>query len=139
MTRFVLDASVALSWFFPDEYSPYADYIARIIPDGRALVPIVWPLEMANAFLTAVRRGRLSESEASALVGALNRLQIDIDHDVALKTVMQTTLAVGITHHLSAYDASYLELAIRRSLPLATQNQRIWQAATAAGIRILQP
>ena len=139
MTPFVLDASVALSWFFDDEFSSYSASIAEIMPRSQAVVPIVWPLEMANGFLTAFRRGRLPETKAPALIGALDRLRVDIDRGIAPEFLTHATLTIGIAHDLSAYDASYLELAMRRGLPFATQDERLLRAAGAAGIEILQP
>jgi predicted nucleic acid-binding protein len=139
VTPFVLDASVALSWFFDDEFSPYSSAIAEIMPRSQAVVPIIWPLEMANGFLTAFQRGRLPETKASALIGALDRLRVDIDQGIAPEFLTKATLTVGLAHRMSAYDASYLELAMRRGLPLATQDERLLRAAGAAGIEILQP
>lgn len=139
MTSFVLDASVALSWFFDDEFSPYSDSIAEIMPRSQAVVPIVWPLEMANGFLTAFRRGKLPETKAPSLIGAINRLRVTFDPGIAPEFLTQATLTVGLAHRLSAYDASYLELAMRRGLPLATQDERLRRVADAVGIDILQP
>ena len=139
MIPFVLDASVALSWFFDDEFSSYSDSIAEIMPRSQVVVPIVWPLEMANGFLTAFRRGRLPETKAPALIGTINRLRVTIDQGIAPEFLAQATLTVGLAHRVSAYDASYLELAMRRGLPLATQDERLIRAADAAGIDILRP
>jgi predicted nucleic acid-binding protein len=139
VTPFVLDASFALSWFFDDEFSSYSASIAEIMPRSQALVPIVWPLEMANGFLTAFRRGRLPETKAPALIGALDRLRVDIDRGIAPEFLTQATLTIGIAHRLSAYDASYLELAMRRGIPIATQDERLLRPTSAAGIEILQP
>jgi predicted nucleic acid-binding protein len=138
MTRFVLDASVALAWIFEDEYSPYAEYVAEVIRNGLAMVPVVWPLEITNAVLTAVRRGRLRPTDGPMLLGALDRLQIEIDRGIALESLSQVTFAVGMAHELSAYDATYLELAVRRGLPLATQDTRLTRAATRSGVEILR-
>jgi predicted nucleic acid-binding protein len=137
VTPFVLDASVALSWFFDDEFSPYSDSIAEIMPQSQAVVPIIWPLAMANGFLTAFRRGRLQETQVAALIGALGRLRIDIDNGIAPESLAQATLTLGIAHRVSAYDASYLELAMRRGLPIATQDEKLIQAATETGVRVL--
>jgi predicted nucleic acid-binding protein len=139
VTPFVLDASVALSWFFDDEFSPYSSAIAEIMPRSQAVVPIIWPLEMANGFLTAFRRGRLQETKVAALIGALGRLRIDVDNGIAPESLAQATLTLGIAHRVSAYDASYLEVAMRRGLPLATQDERLMRAASAAGVDLLQP
>src|SRR3954453_6894832 len=109
------------------------------MPRSHAVVPMVWPFEMANCFLTAFRRGRLTETHAPALIGALDRLRVDIDRGIAPEFLSQATLTVGLAHRVSAYDASYLELAMRRGLPLATQDERLLRAAGTAGIKILQP
>ena len=139
MNPFVLHASVALSWFFDDEFSPYSESIAEIMPRSQAVVLIVWQLEMANGFLTAFRRGRLQQSKAPALIGAIDRLRVEIDRGFASEFLTQVTLTVGLAHHVSAYDASYLEVAVRRGLSLATQDQRLMRAAGAAGIDVLRP
>ena len=138
MTPFVLDASVALSLIFEDEFSPYSDAVAEILKRGQAVVPVIWPLEIANAILTAVRRGRIPETDAPLLIGSMGRLRITIDRGIAPEFLAQTTLTVGLAHRLSAYDAGYLELAMRRGLPLATQDQKLIQAAADTGVRVLQ-
>ena len=139
MTWFVLDASVALSWIFQDEYSAYAESISEIMNRGQAIVPVVWPLEIANALLLATRRGSLEPNEAPMLIGDLNTLRIDVDQSISRESLAMATLTIGMLHRVSAYDASYLELAMRRGLPLATLDDRLATAADAAGIAILQP
>ena len=139
MIPFVLDASVALSIIFEDEFSSYSDAVAEVMKRGRAVVPIIWPLEIANAILTAVRRGRIPGADAPLLIGTMDRLPVDIDRGIAPEFLARATLSLGIAHRVSAYDASYLELAMRRGLSLATQDERLLRAAAAAGIGILQP
>jgi predicted nucleic acid-binding protein len=139
MTRFVLDASVALSWIFDDEFSQYAESIAKVLGSGRAIVPVVWPLEIVNALLIAVRRNRLQAPTTPALFNALSRLRIDVDRAIPPESLAYTILSLGLAHNLSAYDASYLELAVRHGLPLATQDRRLAQAAANAGVEILLP
>jgi predicted nucleic acid-binding protein len=139
MKRFVLDASVALSWIFEDEYSAYAEFVAEVVVDGQAVVPVVWPLEIANVLLIATRRGRLAEHAAPALLGSLSRLRIEFDRGIPLESLAQSTLSIGSAPGVSAYDASYLELAMRRGLPLATLDERLARAASSAGIDILRP
>lgn len=138
MSLFVIDASVALAWFFEDEYSPYAEAIANLLLQGQAIAPIIWPLEMANAMLTSMRRGRFPESQALSMIDALRRLPVVLDQDIAPMALAQAALGLGATYRLSAYDASYLELAVRRGLPLATLDARLKQAASATGLPILQ-
>ena len=73
------------------------------------------------------------------MIGALDRLGVDIDRGIAPEFLSQTTLTIGIAHRLSVYDASYLELAMHRGLPIATQDERLLRAGGATGIGILQP
>lgn len=139
MTLCVLDASVALAWSFKDEVSPFATFIVRSIKNTRAVAPIIWPLEVNNALISAVRRERIDELVANRIRNTLDRLPVDIDSEIVVASLGHRILRLGIEHGLSAYDASYLELAMRRGLPLATQDERLLRAAGAAGIEILQP
>jgi predicted nucleic acid-binding protein len=139
VTLCVLDASVALAWSFKDEVSPYATFIVRSAKSARAVAPIIWPLEVNNALISAVRRKRIDELVANRIRDTLDRLPVDIDSEIAVASLGQRILRLGIEHGLSAYDASYLELAMRRGLPLATQDERLLRAADAAGIEILEP
>ena len=139
MTYCVLDASVALSWSFEDETSPYAEEVIEALKSRSAVVPLVWPLEIDNAILAAVRRRRIQEAEAFRFLTVLDTLPLETDLEVAREALGQRIVGLGLTHSLSAYDASYLELAMRRGLPLATQDERLRRAAVAAGIDILQP
>jgi predicted nucleic acid-binding protein len=139
VTLCVLDASVALAWSFKDEVSPYAAFIVRSAKNARAVAPIIWPLEVNNALISAVRRGRIDELTANRIRNTIDWLPVDIDSEIAIASLGQRILRLGIDHGLSAYDASYLELAMRRGLPLATQDERLRRAADAAGIDILRP
>ena len=137
MTLCVLDASVALSWSFEDETSPYAEAVIKALKSRSAVVPLVWPLEVNNAILAAVRRRRIQEADAFRLLTVLDTLPLDIDLEVAREALGQRIMGLGLTHGLSAYDASDLELAMRRGLPLATQHEKLMQAATDTGVRVL--
>ena len=139
MTLCVLDASVALAWSFKDEVSPYAAFIVRSVKNARAVAPIIWPLEVNNALISRVRRGRVDELIAYRIRNTLDRLPVDIDSKIAIASLGLRILRLGIDHGLSAYDASYLEQAMRRGIPLATQDERLMRAAGAAGIDIMQP
>ena len=87
----------------------------------------------------AVRRGRIDELLANRIRSTLDRLPIDVEVGAAGAALGLKILNLGISYGLSAYDASYLELAIRRGLPLATQDQRLRDAAAAAGVPFFQP
>jgi predicted nucleic acid-binding protein len=139
VTLCVLDASAALSFIFEDEASPYAEEVMEALKSSSAVVPLVWPLEVDNAILAAIRRRRIQLADAFRYLTVLDTLMLEIDLEVAREALGQRILELGLTPGLSAYDASYLELAMRRGLPLATQDERLIRAAGAAGIGILQP
>lgn len=133
---FVLDSSVALAWVLPDERNMDADeLLERLIAEG-AVVPPIWPLEIGNVLLVALRRGRLQQKEFEMIVDRLSRLPIEVDigaTDHALAGVVLVAAQLGLT----TYDASYLDLAQRRSLPLATLDKRLRTACTTAQIETL--
>jgi predicted nucleic acid-binding protein len=139
VSRFVLDASVALSWFFEDEYSPYADFVAAAVPIHHAIAPSIWPLEITNAFLTATRRGRFPEAAIPDLLENIRQLGVEIDQELAPMALADASAVIGQAYGISSYDACYLELATRRGLPLATQDQELQRAASQAGLSILKP
>jgi predicted nucleic acid-binding protein len=134
----VLDASVALSWLFRDEGDPVGDAVATELTTGLAVVPAVWVFELANAVLRGERRGRCTETEAEAWLRDL--FQFTIEFDQAAGPVFTAgVLATARRFGLSAYDAAYLELALRRGLPLATLDRRLQEAAAAAGVAAYRP
>lgn len=134
---FVLDASVALAWSFRDERNAYAHGILRRLKDDPALVPAVWMLEMANGLLVAERRGRFTAADVAQVFGALASLPIE-SSDLTLDQVMGPVLDLARAHGLSAYDAAYLELAMREGLPLATQDDALRVAAERAGVPLVE-
>ena len=129
-----MDASVALAWCFEDEATEATDALLDRLHRDHAVVPSVWPLEVANVMLVAGRRGRLSEAQTSRFLALLSQLPIEIDDSAA---EMSGLVAAGRTHGLSSYDASYLVLAERLGAPLATLDQRLAAAATDAGVPLL--
>src|SRR5262245_58506524 len=116
---FVLDGSVALAWCFSDEADPFADAIAKRFPDIEAVVPALWHLEVANALLMGERRGRSNEKDTVAWTTFLAALPITVDEQTDGRA-FGDTLSLARAHNLSVYDAAYLELALRRGLPIAT-------------------
>ncbi len=131
----VIDASVTMTWCFADEVTPATEAVLDLLGGGdRAVVPAIWPLEVANVLLVAERRGRLGEAQASRFLDLLQQLPIEVDdHPVELAGV----LAAGRRHELSAYDASYLVLAERTGAALATLDRRLSRAANRAGLPLL--
>lgn len=138
MEEFVLDGSVALAWYFKDEAHPYANAVAASFPSARAVVPVIWPLEIANAVLMGERRGRSTEAQAVRWLGYLRALPISVDDETIAHT-WDDVLSLARPHRLSAYDATYLELALRRNLPLATLDKELKKAAAAIGIAEYKP
>lgn len=135
---FVLDNSIVMAWSFADEVSAYADDVLDRLTTVRTTVPMLWPLEVANALLMGERRKRSTEAETIRWIGILNRLPIVIDDETNTRA-WSDTLALARGHKLSAYDAAYLELAVRRKLPLATLDDRLKAAATAVGVALYDP
>jgi predicted nucleic acid-binding protein len=136
--RFVLDGSVTLAWYFKDEADPYADAVAASIPGAQPAVPAIWPLEVANAVLVGERRKRSTEAQAARWLAYLGSLPIAVD-DQTTARAWTDVLRLGRAHALSAYDAAYLELALRRGLPLATLDGPLKAAAAAAGVAVYAP
>lgn len=133
---FVVDASVTLAWCFEDELSQRADQVLDRLTREDAVAPSIWPLEVANGLRSAERRNRLAAGELPGLRQLLTALPIRVEPvslDGALSEVLETARALELT----AYDAAYLALAVRRGLPLATIDERLRDAAARAGIELL--
>jgi len=132
---FVLDCSVTMPWVFEDEESAESEAILHRLQTEGAFVPGVWPLEVCNALLVAVRRERLEKRKSERFVAALEDLPITVDDAVC--DVFQVVLPLASQHDLSSYDAAYLELALRKKAPLATLDAGLARAARAAGVEVL--
>lgn len=131
----MLDASVALAWCFEDEGDEAMMALERARV-GVAHAPAVWPLEVGNALLVAERRRRLTEAEATRFLELVAALAIEIEPTAPLAST-PALLSLARAHDLSLYDASYLELALRSGLPLATLDDRLGRAARAAGVALV--
>ena len=137
MAVFVPDASATLAWFFEDETSGWTDALLTSLKSGdTAVVPQHWPFEVANAFLVAMRRGRISKDKISRLFGDLLALPIRIDPATGDTTFSQI-FACAENYRLTIYDAAYLELAMRERIPLATLDDDLRNAARAAGVPLV--
>lgn len=134
---FVLDCSVTMAWVFPDEASDSTGALRESLIQDKAVVPALWPMEVANVLLAATRRGRISEEDWPRIRDALEALPIDIEPESCAR-VLHTVLPIATKHALSVYDAVYLELALRLGLPLATLDQRLIAAGKAAGVDVLR-
>lgn len=131
--NFVLDASVALSWCFEDEGGDYAVGVLDALRSSEAVVASLWPLEMANGLVVAERRGRVDGAGAARFMELVLSLPIVVD-PVSPSRTFNVTHALARTHGLSAYDAAYLEVALRQGVPMATLDARLRSAAAAEGV-----
>ena len=131
----VLDASVVLSWCFEGEESNYPYTVLDRLETGQAQVPGIWALEVGNALIVAERRGRLTKADSTRFVALLGQLPIIINQDLP-ERMFGEIIALAREHNLSTYDASYLDLAMRSGLPLATQEPRLLHAARQCGVEI---
>jgi len=137
MRALVVDASVVLAWCFPDERSEFAYRILDLLEETPAVVPSLWFVEVANAVLVGERRKRLKSADAARFLKLLQSLMVETDSQTAGRALTDT-LALARTWNLSAYDAAYLELAMREGLPLATLDDKLRTAARAAGVEVLR-
>ncbi|MEO0030503.1 MAG: hypothetical protein RIS94_261 [Pseudomonadota bacterium] len=127
---FVIDASVAACWLLPDEGNIRAEAAYAKFPNDSAIAPSLWWFEMRNIFISNERRGRIDSAKSSRALALLNGLPIRLDHhpdDAAL-------MGLARTHRLTAYDAAYLELALRENVPLATLDDALMRAARSEGV-----
>lgn len=124
-----LDASATLSWLFDDERDALATAMANAVLECGAIAPSHWRLDVRNALLSAERRRRLKAAEVDAMLRDLGALPIEI---VAKWSGNEGELAYARAHRLSLYDAAYLDLAVRRNVPLMTRDESLGAADTLA-------
>lgn len=136
---FVLDASVALLWALPKSNPQglvFAEAVLDVLRGRQAVVPAVWSLEVVNVLARAESRGVLSEADSHRFLSLLERLNIVCDPET-VEHAMGSTLHLARRYRLSAYDSAYLELALRRGLPVATLDSALSTAVTEAGLPVL--
>lgn len=134
--KFVADASIALAWLFADEAHPEADVLLESLPGSILVVPALWFLEIGNVLAGAERRGRLSPDQVTRILGFVRQWPVETDPVPAERT-FDAALALAREHALTAYDAAYLELALRRGLPLVTLDGDLRRAAAVARVSVL--
>jgi predicted nucleic acid-binding protein len=131
MSAFVLDCSVAVSWLMPDE-SLGLNLLDQVAEDG-AIVPSLWSLEIGNVLLIAERKKRITLEQRQKALHILTELPIVVDTMTSNHAWLET-MELAERYNLTLYDASYLELSLRRSLPLATFDKALKIAADLAGV-----
>ena len=138
MAAFVIDASATLPWCFADEATEATNaLLIRLRTGDEAMVPAHWPVEVANALLAAVRRKRIPPVDVHQFLENLEALPIRVD------TTTRNPIRAGVfplaeQYELTVYDAAYLELAIRERLPLATLDNDLRKASSAAGVSLVK-
>jgi predicted nucleic acid-binding protein len=140
---FILDASVTLSWLLKDTAAREAAYPFTILnslrDDGAGgIVPLTWGLEIANVIARCEAKGLVSEAQSESFIALLEGIPIEVDPDT-FAHVLSDTLQLARRYRLSSYDASYLELALREAVPIATLDEDLRRAATKAGVKIFKP
>jgi predicted nucleic acid-binding protein len=133
---FVLDSSVTLSWYFDDERTEATIALLRRVAGSGATVPSLWRLEVANGLQVAVRRGRIDTAYRNASLQDLGSFAIVVDTETD-RHAWAATLQLSDRLRLTLYDASYLELALRLQLPLATLDGGLAKAAFDEGVLVL--
>jgi len=133
----IVDASVTLSWCFPDEQTPMSlAVLDRLKAGDQVVVPAFWLLEVLNSLLVGERKGRITPTETRAFFDDLRNLRPVIDN-VTLEQVAGPVQTICRDHRLTPYDALYIELAQRSGCPLATLDQPQREAAQALGVNSL--
>lgn len=131
---FVLDNSVVSGWLLENQASAYSDAIAQRLQVDRATAPHLLVLEYTNLLRTACKRQKLIAAQAHDMLAHLAELPVDID-TAPLNPAQVFDLA--LRYDLTSYDAVYLDLALRRSLPIATQDRDLADAARVAGVGVV--
>ena len=133
---FVVDTSVAMAWCFEDEATPVTRQVLERLAVEVASVPAIWPIEVANVLALAERRRRISPAESAEFIARIERLAIEVDEATASRAFARV-LDLAREERLTAYDAAYLELAMRLGVPLATKDGPLGDAATRLGVAVL--
>jgi predicted nucleic acid-binding protein len=138
--KFVLDCSVSVAWCFGDQRNSYVDSVLESFTKGyEALVPSIWILETINLLVVSERRGRLAESESAHFFELYSCLPISLERTMENVSAYKSILHLAREHDLSAYDAHYIETALRYGIPLATQDSSLRAACKRSGVPVFRP
>lgn len=128
---FVVDASVSAAWVLPDEATAFTAAALHATAAGHVWVPVLWGLEMTNLLQSAQRRRRIGAAKRAELAAGLAALRLHVCREPVALVALD---ALAAEHGLTAYDACYLELALRRRLPLATLDADLLAAMQRCGV-----
>ena len=132
---FVVDCSIAMAWLFNDEATPKTAALLNRLATETALVPAWWFIEITNVLAMAERKGRITPAQSDAFIADLGKLGIERD-DAAPDRAFTHLLALCRTHRLTSYDAIYVDLAVRRNLPLATLDLDLRKTVKKLGVSL---
>ena len=132
----IIDCSITMAWCFADEGTEATAEIQNRLTTEAVLVPAHWPLEVGNVLAMAEKRKRISVADSTEFVRLLGALDIQVDEETSAR-VFDYVLPLSRSHALTSYDAAYLELALRRRLPLASLDDDLRRVATSLGIQVL--
>jgi predicted nucleic acid-binding protein len=132
----VIDSSVALTWCFEDVASSETDKLFERVRDEGAIVPGLWHLELSNVLLQAEKRGRINTGDVAIRLDLIAELPISVDQETTARA-WREILTMARAEKLTMYDATYLELAVRRGLPLLTKDNALAEAAKRLGVVVL--
>jgi len=136
MEDFVIDNSVVMSWCFKDETSKYTDAILERLGRASAYVPAIWPLEVCNVLLVAERRKRLYQKDSAHFISLLLELPIIVEQE-SPERMLSEIISLAREFKMSSYDASYLDLAMRKGLSIATNDKNMISAARRCSVAIV--
>lgn len=135
---FVVDNSIVMAWCFRDETSPYAQKVLESLAYHEAIAPAVWPLEVCNVLVVAERKKLLHKSDSTQFLSLLHDLPIRVEQESAGR-MFTDILTLAREHGITTYDASYLDLAIRLGLSLATLDTALRSAAKRSRVPLFKP
>ena len=130
--KVVVDASIALAWCFEDEVTERSERALAALQTTPVIVPGLWRYEIVNGLISAVRRGRLSQKEADEALALISALPIEVDDVIIAESILAMASRTGLT----AYDAAYLETAVRQGAALATNDRDLEKAARKEGVAL---
>ena len=134
---FVIDNSVVMSWCFKDETSEYTDAVLNRLEYSTAFVPSIWPLEVGNVLLVAERNKRLRQADSIRFIALLSELPIIVEPE-SPDRMMNEIVSIARAYDLSTYDASYLDLAMRKGIPIATLDKGLLRAAKKSNVLVIK-
>ena len=134
---FIVDASVAFAWVYPNQASNETERLLELVESGAVIVvPSLWYLEVANGLLAAQRRKLLTATERKKALQRLSALTVSVDEETG-RPAFRKTSDLAERHGLPVYDAAYLELALRRKLPLGSRDEPLRKAAKRSGVTVV--